>query len=72
MRSYDEIAERVAAACKELNKALEEAFDRADMNVFIRETGGVLRDGAPTRYEYFICRPTHTTLTLKFEKHKVG
>lgn len=61
-RPYDRIANRLLAATSELNKALEEAHECAEMRVFI---GAIKSEGHSMRYEPQIYNLTHSTLTYK-------
>lgn len=63
-RPYDRIAKRVLAATDELNEALQEANECAEMRVFI---GASKVDGEGARYHPQIYSLTHSTLTYRVE-----
>lgn len=63
-RPYDRIANRILAATHELNKALEEAHQCAEMRVFIMTAKS---DGEAMRFEPQIYNLTHSTLTYRIE-----
>ena len=61
---FDKTARRVMAAVDELNKALEEANDCAEMRVFL---GSWKDEGKPRRFEATVYRLAHASMTFSLE-----
>ena len=57
-RAYDDVADRVMAACKEFDAAMNEAYGRLDMHVFYSP----VKDSIPMKFSYRICKVTHTSM----------
>jgi len=63
--SYEKIADRLTAAFSELNAALKEAHEDAQIRVMVRWPGGY-----PLQLQYQIYKLTHTTLDVEVHYKK--
>lgn len=61
-KPYDRIAKRVQAAIAEVNAALKEAHESAEMRVFLSTRP--MGDDEPTKFGYCIYRLTHSTIDV--------
>lgn len=66
-RPYDRIAGRVLAAVSEINSALVEANECAEMRVFLAHSKA---DGEAMRFEPQIYNLTHSTLTFRIQQRE--